>query len=66
MVLRKYLKDKVKYHLSTQTNTLNWMTVKFWADQGVDRIILARELNIEEIYEIKQKVPNIELEVFVH
>jgi len=66
MVLRKYLKDKVKYHLSTQTNTLNWMTVKFWADQGVDRIILARELNIEEIYEIKQKVPDIELEVFVH
>ena len=66
MLLRKYLKDKVKYHLSTQTNTLNWMAVQFWADQGVDRIVLARELNVREILEIKQKVPQMELEAFVH
>ena len=66
MLLRKYLKDKVKYHLSTQTNTLNWMAVKFWLDQGVDRIVLARELNVKEILEIKEKVPQMELEAFVH
>ena len=66
VLLKKYFKNKVKYHLSTQTNTLNWMSVKFWYDQGVDRIILARELNIKEILEIKQKVSEIELEAFVH
>ncbi len=66
VLLKKYLKNNVKYHLSTQTNTLNWMSVKFWADQWVDRIVLARELNISEIKEIKQKVPNVELEAFVH
>ena len=66
VLLKKYFKDKVKYHLSTQTNTLNWMAVKFWYDQWVDRIVLARELNVKEILEIKQKVPEVELEAFVH
>lgn len=65
-ILRKYLKNSVNYHLSTQTNTLNYEAVKFWADLWVDRIVLARELNIKEIAEIKKKVPNIELEAFVH
>jgi putative protease len=40
--------------------------VQFWADLGVKRIVLARELHIDEIAIIKQKVPNIELEAFVH
>ncbi len=66
VLLKKYFKDKVKYHLSTQTNTLNWMSVKFWYDQWVNRIVLARELNVKEILEIKQKVPEVELEAFVH
>jgi len=64
--LKKYLWDKVRYHLSTQTNTLNWMAVKFWADLGVNRIVVARELNIEEIREIKKNVPEVEIEAFVH
>jgi len=66
VLLKKYFKDKVKYHLSTQTNTLNWMSVKFWYDQWVDRIVLARELNLNEIRQIKEKVPQMELEAFVH
>ena len=53
-------------HLSTQANNTNWAQVKFWKDYGVDRAILARELRIEEIKEIHEKVPDIELEAFVH
>jgi len=53
-------------HLSTQANNTNWAQVKFWKDYGVERVILARELNIKEIREIHDKVPDIELEAFVH
>ena len=53
-------------HLSTQANTINWQSVKFWKDIGVKRIILSREINLDEIKEIKQHVPDIELESFVH
>ncbi|MFA6096591.1 MAG: U32 family peptidase C-terminal domain-containing protein [Candidatus Paceibacterota bacterium] len=53
-------------HLSTQANTTNWRSVKFWKAQGVKRIILARELNLGEIAEIHRNVPGIELEYFVH
>jgi len=56
----------VPLHLSTQANTVNWASVKFWKEQGVSRIILSRELSIDEIAEIKQRVPDIELESFVH
>jgi putative protease len=53
-------------HLSTQTSTLNYESIKFWRDLGVKRIVLARELHIDEIKEIKEKVPEMELEVFIH
>ena len=53
-------------HLSVQANAVNWATVKFWHQQGLSRVILSRELSIDEIGEIKQKVPEMELEVFVH
>ena len=56
----------IPLHLSTQANTVNWASVKFWKSQGVRRIILSRELSIEEITEIRQRVPDIELESFVH
>lgn len=52
-------------HLSTQANTTNWAAARFWGEQGVSRIILARELSLEEIKEIRSKVGT-ELEVFVH
>ncbi len=64
-IIRKY-DQKTPLHLSTQTNILNKESVKFWYDLWVKRIVLARELNIEEIKEIKNYVPQIELEVFVH
>jgi putative protease len=52
-------------HLSTQASTLNWRAARFWKNQGIQRIILARELSMTEIAEIKEKV-DVELEVFVH
>ena len=64
-IIRKYLPD-IPLHLSTQTTTLNSDSVKFRADLWVKRIVLARELHISEIQEIKKSVPEIELEAFVH
>lgn len=57
---------KVPIHVSTQTNTLNYESVKFWQDLGATRVILARELPIKDVAEIRKKVPDIELECFVH
>jgi len=56
----------VPIHLSVQANTVNYAAVKFWHSLGLERVILSRELSIEEIAEIKQQVPEMELEVFVH
>ena len=64
-LLRKTACD-VPIHVSTQTNTLNYESVKFWQDLGASRVILARELPIKDIAEIRSKVPDIELECFVH
>lgn len=56
----------IDIHISTQTNTLNSEAVKFWRDFGATRVILARELSIKQLAEIRKNVPDIELEVFVH
>ena len=53
-------------HLSVQSNTMNWATVKFWEQMGIERVILSRELSLDEVEEIRQKCPDMELEVFVH
>lgn len=53
-------------HLSVQANTVNWATVKFWESVGISRVILSRELSLDEIREIREQCPNMELEVFVH
>lgn len=59
------IKVNLSLHLSTQANTTNWASARFWEDHGVERIVLARELSLAEIKEIRDKV-QIELEVFVH
>jgi len=64
-IIRKYM-PKIPLHLSTQSSTMNRAAVKFWKDMGIKRIVFARELNIEEIKEIREKVPGMEIEVFVH
>lgn len=53
-------------HLSVQANAVNWATVEFWRRQGISRVILSRELALDEIRDIREKVPAVELEVFVH
>lgn len=63
-MIRKHI-PQVPIHVSTQTNTLNYESVKFWRDLGATRVILARELPIADIAEIRKNVPDIELESFV-
>jgi putative protease len=53
-------------HLSVQANTVNYAAVKFWQSLGLSRVILSRELSLDEIEEIRQQCPEMELEVFVH
>lgn len=64
--LAKKAAPNLPIHLSTQANTTNKYAVKFWKEQGVSRVILARELSLKEIAEIHDFVPDIELEAFVH
>ncbi len=66
LMLVNELEYDLKIHLSTQVNTMNSEGVKFWQKQGVDRIVLARELSLDQVRAIKEKVPEMELEVFVH
>jgi len=65
MMVREQWPD-LPIHLSVQANTVNWATVKFWQSVGVKRVILSRELSLDEIAEIREKCPDMELEVFVH
>lgn len=65
MLVKKYL-PKMEIHLSTQANTTNWQAAKFWYNLGVKRVVLAREVTLEDIREIHKKVPKLELEYFVH
>jgi len=61
----KAIVPNMEIHLSTQASTTNWRTVKFWKDEGVSRIVLAREVSLKEIREIKRHV-DIEIEAFIH
>lgn len=61
---KKYAPD-VELHISTQANNTNWVTVNAWADMGASRVVLAREMSLKEIHEIREKTST-ELEMFVH
>ncbi len=63
--IKKEWKNAV-IHLSTQANCTNVSSAKFWAKQGVKRIILGREVTLKEIKEIHKELPKLELEYFVH
>ncbi|WP_296268590.1 tRNA 5-hydroxyuridine modification protein YegQ [Pseudomonas sp. UBA6562] len=65
MLVREHY-PQMPVHLSVQANTVNWASVRFWQSLGLTRVILSRELSLEEIEEIRQQVPEMELEVFVH
>lgn len=67
LALAKKYAPKVPMHISTQTCILNYEAANFWAELGATRIVLARELSLEEISEIRAKTPKtLELEAFVH
>lgn len=57
---------EMEIHLSVQANTVNAAAVRFWQQVGIKRVILSRELSIDQIAEIRQACPDMELEVFVH
>lgn len=65
MLVREHFPE-MDVHLSVQANAVNWATVKFWRQMGLTRVILSRELSIDEIAEIRQQVPDMEIEIFVH
>jgi len=64
MVREKW--PEIPIHLSVQANTVNYAAVKFWQSLGIERVILSRELSLDEIEETRQQCPDMELEVFVH
>ena len=65
-VVREVAPD-LRISISTQANNTNWRSVAFWQTQGAKRIVLARELGLSEIQEIREKVaPEMEIEIFVH
>ncbi|WP_338451533.1 U32 family peptidase [Niallia oryzisoli] len=59
------LAPEIEVHLSTQQSLSNWKAVQFWKEEGLQRVVLARETSAEEIREMKEKV-DIEIETFVH
>ncbi|MBQ9973284.1 MAG: U32 family peptidase [Firmicutes bacterium] len=67
VMLLKEINPDAEIHLSTQANMTNYVTAKFWAKQGVKRIVLARELTFKEITELRKEMPeDVEIEAFVH
>ena len=58
--------SNIPISVSTQSSNTNWRSVKMWKELGAKRVVLAREVSLENIAEIKRQVPDIEIEVFVH
>ena len=57
----------IEIHISTQANNTNYMTYKFWWDQGATRVVSARELSLKGIKEIRNNIPeDMEIESFIH
>lgn len=63
--LAKKYAPNVALHISTQANNTNWAAVNAWAELGASRVVLAREMSLAEIREIREKC-SVELEMFVH
>lgn len=67
MLMVKEIMPNVEIHLSTQANLTNSKTALFWRNMGMKRLVLARELSLDEIREIRKELPSdVELEAFVH
>ena len=67
VMLAKQNCPDIELHLSTQANNTNYMTYRFWYDQGIRRVVSARELSLKEIKEIREHIPeDMEIESFIH
>ena len=64
--MARQLVPDLPVHVSTQANTTNWASTKFWHDNGASRVVMAREVSLRDIKEIHAKVPDVELEGFIH
>ncbi len=64
--LCKELAPQIDIHLSTQANVLNYLDAQVFWDMGVRRIVVAREISLKDVQEIKKHLPNMEIEIFVH
>ena len=64
--LSKEIAPDINLHLSTQANVMNYLDAKVYYDMGVKRIIAAREISLKDVIEIKEKIPDLEIEIFVH
>lgn len=62
----KNLAPNAEIHLSTQANVMNYLDAKIYHEMGASRIVLAREVGLKDALKIKEKIPNLELEIFVH
>lgn len=61
----QHVAPKLEVHVSTQQSIANWKTIQFWKNEGIPRVVLARETSLDEIQEMKNHV-NIEIEAFIH
>lgn len=66
IMLSKELAPEIPIHLSVQANNVNWASAKFWHKQGIERVILSREISLNEVKGIHEMNPGLELEFFVH
>jgi len=65
--LAKSICPEIEIHISTQANNTNYGTYNFWYKQGAKRVVSARELSLEEIKELREKIPDdLEIETFIH
>ncbi len=66
-MLAKEICPEIDIHISTQANNTNYMTYRFWYEQGAKRVVSARELSLQEIREIRENIPDeLEIESFIH
>ena len=66
-MLARKICPEIDIHISTQANNTNYMTYRFWHEQGAKRVVSARELSLEEIHQIREQIPaSMEIESFIH
>lgn len=66
MSLAKQIAPDIDVHLSTQANVMNYLDAKIYHDMGASRIVVAREMNLKDVIKIKELIPTLEIEIFVH